>query len=134
MEIFRRVEALQLPLGEYVVFGSGPLEAHGIRSTGDVALFVTTVFYRELEATGWEERSRDHIPGGCLTKDGIYEAYDTWRYGDYNPAPEEIIREADIIMGLPFAPLREVLAWKRAFGRPKDEADIALIEEYLRNH
>jgi hypothetical protein len=50
VDIFREVKALDLPFGEYVVFGSGPLAAHGIRPTSDVDLFVTTMLYEKLKA------------------------------------------------------------------------------------
>jgi hypothetical protein len=33
---------------------------------------------------------------------------------------------------VPFAPLGEVMKWKRIFGRPKDVVDVRLIEEHLR--
>jgi hypothetical protein len=134
MDIFQNVEALHLPPNQYVVFGSGPLEAYGIRPTRDVDLFVTSVLYQELKVAGWEEKTWDLMPGKYLAKDGLYEADDTWHYGDYDPTPEEIIAVADIIRGVPFAPIIEVLKWKRAFGRPKDLADIALIEQYLAGH
>ncbi|MGH3782312.1 MAG: hypothetical protein ACRDR6_22750 [Pseudonocardiaceae bacterium] len=60
-----------------------------------------------------------------------YEADDTWHYGEYNPTPEEVIAMADVIDDVPFAPLTEVLKWKRAFGRPKDVTDVALIENHV---
>jgi hypothetical protein len=61
-----------------------------------------------------------------------------WRNGHleqvkaYNPTIEELVDAADIINDVPFAPLTEVLKWKRAFGRPKDVQDVALIEQHLR--
>jgi hypothetical protein len=36
-----------------------------------------------------------------------------------------------VIDGIPFASLEEVRKWKIASGRPKDIADIKLIDEYL---
>jgi hypothetical protein len=62
---------------------------------------------------------------------GVFEAVDTWHYGAYNPTLEEIIGVAERIDDVPFAPIREVLKWKKAFGRRKDIADIVLIEAYL---
>jgi hypothetical protein len=131
MDIFAQVKALGLPLGQYVVFGGGPLAAHGIRETADVDLFVTTSLYDHLMAGGWEEKEFGGPHGGLYLVNGIYEADDTWHYGDYDPTPEEIISAADMIDGVPFAPLVEVLKWKRAFGRPKDVADVRLIQAYM---
>ena len=70
--------------------------------------------------------------GGCyLSKDDI-EADDSWTFGDYDPTFEQMIEKAEMIHGIPFAPLSEVLKWKLAFGRPKDIADVQLIQAYLK--
>ncbi len=132
VDIFAEVKRLNLPLGQYVVFGAGPLAAHGVRETTDVDLFVTPTLYQALKADGWEEKELTNPPGGVCLFRGIYEADDTWHYGDYDPKPEELIQAAEVIEGVPFAPLVEVLKWKRAFGRPKDVADVGLIERHLR--
>lgn len=130
MDIFAQVKALNLPEWQYVVFGAGPLAAHGIRPANDVDLFVTTALYQRLKAAGWHEQPTS--TGGLYLANGIYEADDTWEYGTYNPSVEQLIEVAEVIDGVPFAPLDEVLKWKRAFGRPKDVADVQLIEEHLR--
>jgi hypothetical protein len=131
VDIFQAVKTLSLPLGQYIVFGSGPLAAHGIRPTSDVDLFVTTALYKKLKAEGWEEKELHTPPGGLYLSRGIYDADDTWDYGTYNPTPEALIAVAEIIDGVPFAPLMDVLKWKAAFGRPKDLADLELIQQHL---
>lgn len=130
MDIFALVKALKLPDWQYVVFGAGPLAAHGIHATNDVDLFVTTALYQRLKVSGWSEKTTS--TGGLYLASGIYEADDMWEYGEYNPTVEELIAAAEVIQGVPFAPLGEVLKWKRAFGRPKDRDDVLLIEEHLR--
>lgn len=134
VDIIQQVKALGLPLGQYVVFGSGPLAARGIRATADVDLFTTTALYTQLKVNGWEEKEKPVDARGFYLTRGIYEANDTWHHGSYNPRPEAIIAAADIINGVPFAPLVEVLKWKQAFGRPKDVADVRLIEQYMSAH
>ncbi|MDT3400301.1 hypothetical protein RKE29_27430 [Streptomyces sp. B1866] len=129
MDIFDAVRRLGLPTGHYVVFGGAPLMAHGIRETTDIDLFVTSTLYEALKADGWEEKGSG---GSRHLARGVFEVFDTWDYGDYNPAPEDIIAAAETIDGVPFAPLTEVLKWKKAFGRPKDAADVELIEHHLR--
>lgn len=131
MDIFTEVKHLDLPLGQYVVFGGGPLMAHGIRDTSDVDLFVMPTLYQVLKADGWEETELPGPHGGLYLVNGIYEADDTWHYHEYDPTPEHVISIADVIQGIPFAPLTEVLKWKQAWGRPKDLADIPLIEQHL---
>ena len=131
MDIFQKVKSLNLPSGEYIVFGSGPLQAHGIRETRDVDILVLSELYEKLKQEGWEERVWETSPPGrFLFKDDV-EVGDSWDYGEYNPDPNWLIENAEIINGVPFAPLEEVLKGKKAFGRPKDLEDIKLIEEYL---
>lgn len=132
MEIIKKVKALNLPSDQYVVFGSGPLAIHGIRKSRDVDLFVTTALYEQLKKEGWVEKEWE-LGGYYLSKDE-YEIDDTWEYGEYHPTPEQIIAIAEVVDGVPFAPLREVLKWKQAFGREKDLADVVLIEKYLKEH
>lgn len=130
MTIFEKVKALSLPIGQYVVFGGGPLDAHGIRNTNDVDILVTADLYETLRNQGWEEKKWSDR-GSYLAK-GDVQVDDSWHYGSYDPSPEEIIVQAEIIQEVPFAPLNEVIKWKRAFARPKDLADIKLIEDFLR--
>lgn len=132
MTIFKKVKNLELPIGQYVVFGSGPLEAYGIRQANDIELFVTKELYIKLKASGWEEKEWPNEGGHYLQKDD-FEADDTWHYGDYNPTPEELIAKAQIINGVPFAPLEEVRDWKLAFGRTKDIEDVKMIVDYFSN-
>jgi hypothetical protein len=131
VDIFAEVKRLNLPMGQFVVFGGGPLMAHGIRDTADVDLFTTTALYNQLKADGWQEKPKPVEAGGFYLARGVFEADDTWHYGDYGPTPEQMIAKADVIRGVPFAPLVEVLKWKRAFGRPKDVRDAGLIEAHL---
>lgn len=42
-----------------------------------------------------------------------------------------MIRNAEIIEGVPFIRLSELIKFKMALGRDKDKKDIELIEQYL---
>ena len=59
---------------------------------------------------------------------GAIEVFGGWLGWDI----AALIDEAEIIDGLPFARLEDVLAFKRSYGRPKDRAHVRLIEDYLR--
>jgi hypothetical protein len=132
MEINKTLKRLGLPLGQYVVFGSGPMAAYGIRDSDDIDLLVTADLYQNLKAEGWGIK---HWPDGVeyLAQDNV-EVADSWNYGSYHPSADDIITQAVMMNGIPYAPLTEVLAWKKAFGRPKDLIDVQLIEDYLRSH
>lgn len=118
LDLIKEVKALDLPFGEYVVFGSCPLHIHGIRESKDIDLLVSPKLFSQLEKQGWTaeffESGEKH-----LTK-GIADAFVQWDYGAYNPSLDELIKSADVVEGIPFVCLDEVLKWKKAFGREKD--------------
>jgi hypothetical protein len=132
MDIFREIEDLGLPTGEYVVLGSGVLAALGIRDIADIDLLVSPRLFNQLRERGWEYGTLDY--DGRVRERltfGTAEAFRDFWYGDQNPDPEKLIANAAIIKGVPFLPLATLLEIKRAFNRPKDHSDIALIENYL---
>jgi hypothetical protein len=133
MEIVKEVKSLELPDGQYVVFGSGPMQVHGIRESDDIDILVLPELYKSLKQQGWpEKRWKPPYPSDYLYK-GNFQIVYNWNYGEYNPDPEQLIEQSEIIQGIPFARLEEVLRWKRVLGREKDQRDIKLIEEYLKN-
>jgi hypothetical protein len=120
------LRSLSWPCEEYLVFGSGPLAVRGIRHAADLDVVVGH--------TLWSQLVQEHQP--CPLHEGVHhfhigpiEVLDGW--WPHIGEPEELIGQAEMVGGLPFAPLSLVLRWKRASGRPKDLADIDLIEAYL---
>lgn len=128
---FETVKALNLPIGEYVIFGSGPLKAHGIRESRDIDLLVTGELYSDLSAKGWDKQST--TDGEEFLVNQNVEVYKRWSFGSYNPGTEEIIGRAEIIDDLPFATLQDVIIWKSALGREKDVEDLRLIDDYIKS-
>ncbi|MET9598220.1 MULTISPECIES: hypothetical protein [unclassified Streptomyces] len=53
----------------------------------------------------------------------------TWTQGW---STDQLIDEADVIDGVPFMRLGDILRWKIAAGRPKDHADITAIRHLYR--
>jgi hypothetical protein len=130
-EIRDKVKRLNFPMGQYALFGSTPMAAHGIREAHDIDIVVSHELYGELEKQGWNKKV---LPSGTkiLVKDDI-EAFDGWNYLDsYRPDTATLIREANIIDGIPVVKLKEVLVWKKAFGREKDLRDAELIEKFMK--
>lgn len=128
-EIIAKVKELGLPEGSYVVFGSCPLAAAGLREAGDIDMLVTTKLLRSLEAAGWKqvEKGRGDTP---FVHD-VFEAHDNWDFSHYRPTLAGLLMTATVIDGVPFASLEEVRKWKAASGRPKDLKDIELIDACL---
>ncbi len=128
-EIVAKVKELDLPDGSYVVFGSCPLAAAGIREAKDIDLLVSKGLFAELKKAGWRvlHKSPTDKP---LTHD-VFEAHDNWNFSSYSPTLKDLLSTATIIDGVPFASLQEVRKWKLASGRPKDLTDVKLIDNHL---
>ncbi len=128
-EIISAVKKLDLPEGEFIVFGSCPMAAAGIRESSDIDLLVTSKVLKDLEQAGWKRlvKAENDAP---LTF-GDFEAHDQWSFTSYKPTLSQLLATADIIDGVPFASLAEVRKWKQSSGRPKDLKDIELIDSYV---
>jgi hypothetical protein len=129
MSIFDRVKVLNFPAGCYAVFGSGPMEAHGLRPARDVDIIVTTEFYLKCKKDSlWTpDQLRDHHP---VLKHGDVSLYDSWAPDSWDIP--QMIKEAELMQGIPFVRLETVLEWKKTRNSDKDKADIKLIEAFLK--
>ncbi|MFI0189304.1 hypothetical protein ACH4PW_17320 [Streptomyces sp. NPDC017082] len=128
--LVRDLCSLALPVRDYVVAGSGPLLAHGLRNV-----------VRDLDVVArgdaWKTALRLGDPvvplsgHGLLVSlfDGGIEVFDRWLPG--SPAPDQMIDTAEWVQGIPFSPLRQTLTWKERLGRPKDLEDAELIRRHL---
>ena len=130
MNITERIKKLRLPLGQYVIVGSGILEALGIRSANDVDIAVTPELFKKLQTSGvWEEEERY---GKLFLKQEGIDIIPQLSWSDYPTTTAEAITSALVIEDIPFMNLEELKRFKSALGREKDRVDIALIETYQR--
>jgi hypothetical protein len=122
--------ALRLPPDDYAIFGSGPMLAHDLKAdVGDLDLVA--------RGAAWAEAVKlcDPTPApsgsGLMVEldGGSLQIFSAWTSADWDV--DRLIDDAEVIGGIRFVPLPLVLAWKRQSGRPKDLADIELIEAYL---
>lgn len=128
--LFNQLMELNLPEGKYAIFGSGPLAVREIRENRDLDLIVTEELFNEyLNNSNWELKRLED--GNEYLKNNNFEIefYKNWAPGDWDV--KKLIKEAEIINGLPFVKLEEVLRWKKIKGREKDLKDIELIKNYL---
>lgn len=135
MNIFKKLQELNFPLGEYVLVGSGPLAARELREASDLDIAVTDKLWQQLFDSGKykiEERygrlflAEHNSEDIDIIKQLNWEAYTT--------TVEEAITTADIIQGFPFLSISETIKFKTALGREKDFRDIKMLEDYLRNN
>jgi hypothetical protein len=134
MNIIGEVLALRLTVGTYAVIGSGPLDIRHLRPAHDIDLLVNNTAYALLKSYGWAEEVTPGRERPWKLSYGWFDVSMTWSIKRYRPDPQRLIDQADIIEGVAFVRLTEVLRWKKASGRPKDLADIRLIEQYLAAH
>lgn len=129
---FNDVRDLRLPLGHYAITGSGPLGIRGIRPIGDVDVVVDDTLwawltrrYRPTRDDGfWRLRIGPHIE--VFGEDSILASRSV------PPTVTEQLARAQVIRGLPFICLEHSLHFKRrVLNRPKDQADIRVIETLL---
>lgn len=129
-DLFQRVKELNLPIGKYVLFGSTPMGIRGLKDCNDVDLLVTEDIWESYKGKdGWKQKMLDDGRPVLINDKLSLDLGTTWGPGVWDP--KKIMREAEIIDGLPFASLEDVLKWKKIIGRKKDLKDIEIIEDFL---
>ena len=131
MNIFKKLKQLNLPLGEYVLVGSGPLAARGIREASDLDIAVTRKLLEELIASKKFRKIKKY--GRLFLEAENLDIITQLDWDDYPTKVEEAIKTADIINGFPFLNISETIKFKKALGRKKDFKDIKLLEDYYKN-
>ena len=121
--LIRRLKALGFDPADFVVFGSGPLLAYGIRRN---------IQDLDVVARGaaWTRAVESGTPAlGAITGDpcvqfwnGRIQFFRSWLTPDWDV--DRLIDEGETVAGVRFAALGEVLAYKRLLARPKDLADL----------
>jgi hypothetical protein len=127
-ELFQRVKELNLPIGEYAIFGSGPMGIRNLREMHDIDLIVSDRIFNEYSnKQEWRIKEiygyRDWLKNDNLEIEMGRDWHEGWDV-------EGMIREAEIIDGLPFVKLEYLIKWKSFFGREKDLKDVELIKKY----
>jgi hypothetical protein len=129
-QLVREFLSYDLDPDDYVIAGSGPLLAHGMRAQiSDLDVIARGAAWDRAVALG---KRRDPPFGGVnavYLLDGAIEVLDGWFPDRWSAG--RLIDEADIIEGVRFLPLRLTLEWKKLLGREKDRADIAELERRL---
>ncbi|MBN1779221.1 MAG: hypothetical protein JW816_03315 [Candidatus Buchananbacteria bacterium] len=123
---FSVIKKLNLPVGTFAIFGSGPMAVRGIRESHDIDLIVRTSVWNDLSARHeviGENKNLIKIGNIEIWKDRV----------NLSDKIDEMIDNAEIINDLPFVKLSYLLEWKKFMNRDKDKKDIILIKQYLNN-
>ena len=128
-DLFDLLRSLELPIGDYAIFGSGPLIIRGvIEATNDLDVVSRNAAWRRAGSLGeivvLPEDGAEVVScfGGAIT------VGTSWLYGDFDI--DELIDTAEIIAGLPFVRLEHVVAYKRIAARPKDLRHLEALEAW----
>lgn len=124
--IVEKVKALTLPKGDYVVIGSGLLDALGLRSSRDLDLAVSHTLYNQLLKSGTYQEVERH--GVKYLEAGDVEIWQQWM-ADY--PFERLLQTAYEHEGVVFAHPDVIIDHKTQRGLPKDKEDIRLLKEYF---
>ncbi|MFC5822163.1 hypothetical protein [Nonomuraea harbinensis] len=129
--LVRALLALALPADDFVIAGSGPLLAHGIRSDiGDLDVVARGKAWSKAQALA--ESSPAPFGEGVkriLLQGGEIEILNGWFPEIWTV--DSLIERADVIDGIKYASLQDVCRWKQKLNRPKDQEDLALIACYM---
>lgn len=128
-DVIDKMKSLNLPKGQYVVYGSAPFAIYGIRDVNDIDMYVSKEVFEDLKKKGWKKVYKG-LRDEPLSYD-IFEAHDTWEFSPYSPTLPDLLSRATEVDGITFASLEDVTKWKQGSGRPKDIVDLKLIDDYL---
>ncbi len=106
-------------MGDYAVFGSGPLLVRGlIDDVGDLDVLVRGPAWTAAATHGRIVRLDAYDVDVVAVDEGALTFGRSWGIGSFDV--DELIDTADIIDGLPYVALRHVVAYKHIADRPKD--------------
>ncbi|MFI1969807.1 hypothetical protein BLA24_17225 [Streptomyces cinnamoneus] len=123
--LFAALAAMDLPKGDYVVCGSAALYVRGLRPRmGDLDVLARGAAWERALTLGEPEATVSGYGRRVVHPTADIEIMDRWTPGW---SVDRLIDDADVIDGVPFMRLGDVLRWKIAASRPKDLPDIAAI-------
>lgn len=129
--LFKELQKLNLPAHDFAIFGSGPLFVRSLReSIHDLDIIARGEAWKKAAELGEVEHAQ--IGSGNVIKllNGQIELFNKWGPQEWNT--DDLIDTADLIDGIRFVTLKNVLRWKNIMKRPKDFLDIDVIENFLK--
>ncbi len=128
-ELLSELDKLNIPKDKMAITSSGPLGVRNIREIGDLDIIVYPEIWRKLSQkyVVTKEEKMESMEIGNIQILGGGSWFTDPKYGDI----ETDIDNADVIDGNRYVTLEKILTIKRQKNRPKDIADVKLIENYL---
>jgi hypothetical protein len=129
--LVKLVAELDLDCRDFVIFGSGPLLAHRLRRhIQDLDVVARGAVWCRVSQYGFPAAGSINGAPMAVFWGGLIQFSPGWISEDWDT--DDLIDRAEIIEGLPFAQLTDVLEYKQMLGRPKDRRDIQALVQLLR--
>ena len=133
ISLFDRVKSLNLPVGDFAIFGSGPLIVRGIiPASNDLDIICRGQAWERVKAIGELEYLSKYDVTVVTMCDGRLSFGTKWAIGEFDI--DELIDSAEEIDGLPFVRLEHVTNYKKVSKRPKDLRHIEALKAYQLTH
>lgn len=131
-----KVKALNLPLDQIIVIGSGILDQLGIRPASDIDLAASSDLMKKLseESSDWSEKFGYNQRFYFVKDDGSAEVWDGWDFDGQAVSYDDLLDYAVEYDGVRFVDLEFLRKWKSWRGREKDVRDVELIDEWRVNN
>ena len=131
-----KVKALNLPLDQIIVIGSGILDQLGIRPASDIDLAASSDLMKKLseESGDWLKKFDDNQRFYFVKDDGSAEVWDGWEFDRQAVSYDDLLDYAVKYDGVRFVDLEFLRKWKSWRSREKDVQDVKLIDEWRANN
>ena len=131
-----KVKALNLPLDQIIVIGSGILDQLGIRPASDIDLAASSDLMKKLseESGDWLKKFDDNQRFYFVKDDGSAEVWDGWEFDRQAVSYDDLLDYVVKYDGVRFVDLEFLRKWKSWRSREKDVQDVKLIDEWRANN
>ena len=131
-----KVKALNLPLDQIIVIGSGILDQLEIRPAVDIDLAVSSDLMKKLseESSDWIKKFDDNQRFYFIKDDGSAEVWDGWEFDGQVVSYDGLLDYVVEYDGVRFVNLEFLSRWKKWRSLEKDTQDVKLIDECRANN
>ena len=131
-----KVKALNLPLDQIIVIGSGILDQLEIRPAVDIDLAVSSDLMKKLseESSDWIKKFDDNQRFYFIKDDGSAEVWDGWEFDGQVVSYDGLLDYVVEYDGVRFVNLEFLSRCKKWRSLEKDTQDVKLIDEWRANN
>ena len=131
-----KVKALNLPLDQIIVIGSGILDQLEIRPASDIDLAASPDLMKKLseESSDWIKKFDDNQRFYFIKDDGSAEVWDGWEFDGQVVSYDGLLDYVVEYDGVRFVNLEFLSRWKKWRSLEKDTQDVKLIDEWRANN